>query len=183
MISILLRQFAAKLYVDSVDQIDLEQLYKEGKRGIVTDLDNTLVGQKVPLATEKCIAFIDRARAIGYDIVVVSNNSKPRVEKFATPLGLKFIHRARKPRKGVFAQALKLMKLNADQAIMLGDQSMTDILGGNRSGLHTVLVRPIAPQDEGLPTHINRFMERIVIRLLTRTGYAHPWRQVPGKEQ
>jgi HAD superfamily phosphatase (TIGR01668 family) len=178
----LLQKFAAKGYVDTIDQIDLEQLYAEGKRGIVTDLDNTLVGQKVPDATETCKVFLARARAIGFDIVVVSNNNYARVEKFAAPLGLKFIHRARKPRKAVFVKALRMLGLRANQTLMLGDQSMTDIFGGNRAGLHTILVRPIAPEQEGVPTHINRFMERIVIRLLTRSGYAHPWRRSPGKE-
>jgi HAD superfamily phosphatase (TIGR01668 family) len=164
-----------KQVVETVGEIDLEQLYAQGFRGIVTDLDNTLVRQKTPDATEACKAFIAQARAIGYRIVILSNNGPRRVGHFAKPLDLPFICRARKPRPGAFRAALQLLGVEPSQALMLGDQTMTDILGGNRAGLHTVLVRPVARHEEGLPTKINRVMERIVIRLLAISGYKHPW--------
>ena len=164
-----------KQVVETVGEIDLEQLYAQGFRGIVTDLDNTLVSQKTPDATEACKSFIARARAIGYNIVILSNNGPRRVGHFAEPLDLPFICRARKPRPGAFRLALRKLGIAPSQALMLGDQTMTDILGGNRAGLYTVLVRPVARNEEGLPTKINRFMERIVIRLLALGGYKHPW--------
>lgn len=161
--------------METVSEIDLEQFYAQGFRGIVTDLDNTLVSQLTPDATEACKAFIARARGLGFNIVVLSNNGPRRVGHFADPLGLTYICRARKPRPGAFRAALAKLGVEASQALMLGDQTMTDILGGNRAGLHTVLVRPVARNEEGLPTKINRFMERIVIRLLAMSGYKHPW--------
>lgn len=156
--------------VKTIYEIDLDALRAEGVSGIITDLDNTLVGAREPLATPELIAWLDRVRALDFRVVIVSNNNQTRVSRFADPLGIPYIHAARKPSNRSFRKALELLGLRADQVVVVGDQMLTDVLGGKRMGLHTILVSPIAPSDEGVFTRINRRIERIALRRLRRSG-------------
>lgn len=156
--------------VNSVYDIQLDELHAQGVRGIITDLDNTLVGAKEPLATPKLIAWIELVRSMGFKVVIVSNNNQSRVDKFAAPLQIPFIHAARKPAARAFRQAMGILGLKAEQVAMVGDQMLTDVLGGNRMGLYTILVPPISPADEGVMTRVNRRIERIALARLRRKG-------------
>ncbi|MCM3632314.1 MULTISPECIES: YqeG family HAD IIIA-type phosphatase [Paenibacillus] len=162
--------FLPKLRVKSIYDIPLDELYAQGIRGLITDLDNTLVGAKAPLATDELVKWLATVKQRGIDVVIVSNNNDSRVGAFAAPLGLRYIHAARKPAQRAFRRALELLQLEASQTLMVGDQLMTDVLGGNRMGLHTVLVAPISPNDEGFMTKVNRRMERIAIAKLRKRG-------------
>lgn len=159
-----------KKRVVSVFDIDLDELYLQGVRGIITDLDNTLVGAKEPLATPELIVWLDKVRAAGFRVVIVSNNNKTRVGNFAAPLDIPFLHAARKPSLQAFRKALALLGLEPNQTAMIGDQMMTDVLGGNRFGLYTILVAPISPADEGVMTKVNRQIERYALARLRRRG-------------
>ncbi|QJC52656.1 YqeG family HAD IIIA-type phosphatase [Paenibacillus albicereus] len=156
--------------VKSIYDIDLDLLARKGVKGIITDLDNTLVGSKIPLATPELIAWLDQVRELGFQVVVVSNNHETRVSRFALPLSIPFIHAARKPSTRAFRKALVVLGLEAEQTVVIGDQMMTDVLGGKRMGLYTILVSPIAPLDEGFGTRINRVLERIALTRLRRKG-------------
>lgn len=158
----MLEKFIPNLKVDSIYEIDLEALRRQGIRGIITDLDNTLVGAREPDAKPELLQWLDKLDKHGYRVVIVSNNNLPRVERFAKPLGMPFIHAARKPGSKAFRKALELLKLPRDQVAVIGDQLMTDVLGGNRMGLYTILVNPVAPNDEGLGTRINRRLEKLL---------------------
>ncbi|CAM3244157.1 YqeG family HAD IIIA-type phosphatase [Paenibacillus lupini] len=158
------------LRVNSVYEIQLDELYKKGVRGIITDLDNTLVGAREPLATPQLTKWLDEVRDFGFKVVIVSNNNKTRVSKFADPLGIPFIHAARKPANKSFNKALSVLGLPVEQTVVLGDQMLTDVLGGNRMGLYTILVTPIAPADEGIMTRVNRRIERFVLSRLRKKG-------------
>ncbi|MCQ4086217.1 YqeG family HAD IIIA-type phosphatase [Saccharibacillus sp. JS10] len=159
-----------KLQVNTVFDIDLEDLYNRGYRGIVTDLDNTLVGAKAPNATPELIAWFAKVKEIGFQLVIVSNNNMNRVSVFATPLDLRFVYAARKPSHAPFRKAMKLMQLSEEQTIVVGDQLLTDVLGGNRLGLYTVLVLPIEIGDEGWRTRFNRRVEKVAIGRLRKMG-------------
>lgn len=156
--------------VHSVYEINLDELAARGVRGIITDLDNTLVGAKEPFATPELVAWLDKVRDAGFGVVIVSNNNKTRVGNFAAPLDIPFLHAARKPRLAAFRKALAMLGLEAGQTVMIGDQMMTDVLGGNRMGLFTILVAPISPADEGIMTLVNRRMERFALARLRKRG-------------
>ncbi|RJX41233.1 YqeG family HAD IIIA-type phosphatase [Paenibacillus pinisoli] len=156
--------------VHSVYDIDLNVLHAQGVRGIITDLDNTLVGAKEPLATPELVIWLDKVREAGFKVVIVSNNNETRVGQFAAPLDIPFLHAARKPTQGAFRKALAILGLKPDQTVMIGDQMMTDVLGGNRMGLYTILVAPISPADEGVMTKVNRGLERIALARLRKRG-------------
>lgn len=163
-------KFLPNMRVDRVFDIDLEGLYAEGYRGIITDLDNTLVGAKAPLATPELIEWFAKVKKCGFKLVIVSNNNLDRVSVFANPLNIEFVHAAKKPSGAGFHRALELLDLTPQETIVVGDQMMTDVFGGNRQGLFTILVLPISVQDEGLGTRINRWLERIVKRRLGKAG-------------
>ncbi len=154
--------FVPKMKVDSIYEIDLEALLDQGFRGIITDLDNTLVGAREPEATPQLLEWLKILDKHGFRVVIVSNNRQPRVERFAKPLGMPFVYKAKKPLRTSFKKALQLLDLPPQQVVVIGDQMMTDVFGGNRMGLFTILVQPIAPQDEGFGTRINRTLERFL---------------------
>lgn len=156
--------------VNTIYNIDLNALKMQGIRGIITDLDNTLVGAKVPLATPELVEWLDQVRDLGFKVVIVSNNNQTRVSNFSNPLRIPFVHAARKPANKAFHRALKVLELPVEQTAVIGDQMLTDVLGGRRMGLFTILVSPIAPNDEGVMTRINRRIERIALSNLRKKG-------------
>lgn len=167
----MLKSFLPQLLVESVYDIDLEQLKAQGICGIITDLDNTLVGAGEPVAPPELAQWLDGVQQSGFKVFIISNNNQARVSKFAEAVSLPYIYRARKPLHRAFQAALRKLGLDASQCAMIGDQLLTDVLGGNRVGLHTILVQPIALQDEGLGTRINRKIERIIASRLEGKGW------------
>ncbi|MHA0855729.1 YqeG family HAD IIIA-type phosphatase [Paenibacillus sp. CMAA1364] len=159
-----------RLRVNTVFDIDLEDLYAKGYRGIITDLDNTLVGAKAPLAHPELLTWFELIKKKGFQLIIVSNNHLARVSDFATPLDIQFVHEARKPSLKPFQKAMKMMGLSNTETIMVGDQMLTDVFGGNRLKLYTVLVQPISVQDEGWTTRMNRRIERIALKNLRKKG-------------
>ena len=150
-------------YVASIYHIDFERLWAKGYRAVITDLDNTLTKWDSPHCPEKLVAFLASITHRGFQLCVLSNNTQRRVDDFVRPLGIKAIGKAGKPRKGGFMKALFAMKADASKTIMIGDQVFTDIIGGNRAGLYTVLVRPIDPV-ENKGTKFMRHIERVLLR-------------------
>jgi HAD superfamily phosphatase (TIGR01668 family) len=156
--------------VNSIYDINWDVLKSKGMRGIITDLDNTLVGAKDPSATPDLVAWLDKVRGFGYKVVIVSNNNKTRVSRFAEPIGIPFIHAARKPGSRAYRRALEVLELPVEQTVMIGDQLLTDVLGGRRMGLFTILVNAISPADEGFLTRMNRRIEKIALASLRKRG-------------
>ncbi|WP_337589621.1 YqeG family HAD IIIA-type phosphatase [Paenibacillus sp. A3] len=164
----LLKKLIPRQQVKTIFDIDLQALWEQGYRGIITDLDNTLVGAKAPLATPELLDWLKVVGQIGFQVVIVSNNQRNRVTKFAEPLSLPFIYRARKPTSTAFRRAMSIMNLRAQQTVVIGDQMLTDVLGGNRMGLYTILVHPISLADEGFFTKVNRRIEKAALTIMKR---------------
>lgn len=157
------------LYVDSIYHIDLAALKNRGIKGIITDLDNTLIEWDRPSATPDLEKWFEEVNQAGFKLVIVSNNNSERVGKFAQPLGLPFIHNAKKPFRFSFERAQEMMGLKAEEVVVIGDQLFTDILGGNRHHLYTILVLPVA-QTDGFFTRFNRRMEKIALQKMRKKG-------------
>lgn len=151
-----------RLAADSIFDIPLDELWDKGIRGIITDLDNTLVGARVPVATPELVEWLKQVQAKGFQVIIVSNNNKLRVSAFADPIVVPYIYAAKKPMNASFRKAMNRMGLKPHETAVVGDQMLTDVLGGNRLGLFTVLVQPIARSDEGFFTKVNRRIERTV---------------------
>lgn len=134
----------------AVDHIDQELLYHQGVRGLILDLDDTLCGKKssdVPPALRDWLM----AAAHRFKLYIVSNNrSSERVQLVAEDLKIPFIARAVKPRRSALRQAAEAMQLSCAQVAVIGDRPLTDVLGGNRLGMVTVLVDPLSPDHPWL---------------------------------
>jgi HAD superfamily phosphatase (TIGR01668 family) len=165
----LLNKFMPSEYVKNVYHITPEYLKENGIKGIITDLDNTLVEWDRPDATPKLAAWLQQMKEAGIQVTIVSNNKELRVKSFADPLGIPFIFQARKPMGKAFRKALKMMDVKKEQVVVIGDQLLTDIFGGNRNGLHTILVVPVASSD-GFVTRFNRKIERRIMKHFKQKG-------------
>jgi HAD superfamily phosphatase (TIGR01668 family) len=141
--------------------IPYEQLYKLGYRGIVYDIDNTLVPHGAP-ADERAIALFDRLKNIGFETVLISNNKEPRVRTFAEAVGARYVYRANKPSKRGYLKAMELMNTDNTNTFFVGDQLFTDVWGAKRVGIKSYLVGQIDKKEE-IQIVIKRRFEWIVL--------------------
>ena len=162
----MLRRFYPKRLAPSSYDIDYEQLYKEGYRGILFDIDNTLVEHGAD-ASERAIQLFARLKKIGFQTCLISNNSDERVRRFNEKIGTNYIHKANKPSIKNYIWAVKLMGTRIDNTIFVGDQLFTDVYGANRIGMMTYLVKPIHPKEE-FQIVLKRKLERIVLYFYRR---------------
>jgi len=147
------------IYIDSIFDITPEMLKNKGIYGLILDIDNTLVSTYTKKADEMAANFIKSLEENGIKAVIVSNGKKERVELFCKPFGIEFIYKAHKPLGGALKKAIEIMGLPYDKVAILGDQLFTDVLGGNLIGIHTILVKPMDP-DEPLFIKIKRILEK-----------------------
>lgn len=108
-------------YLDSSYSIDYEQLYRSGIRGLIYDIDNTLVEHGMP-ATERAIKLFEQLRSIGFDTCLISNNKEPRVKPFADAVGSKYVYDAHKPSRKNYIRAMELMGTDTGNTYFIGDQ-------------------------------------------------------------
>lgn len=156
-------------YRESILKIDLDRLKARGIRAIMMDLDNTLVRWNHPEPPEGLLQWLERVRQAGLMPCIVSNNKGPRVRTFAERIGVPFVSQAGKPRRRGFREAMAKLGVSPQETAVVGDQIFTDVLGGNRSGAHTILVVPI-DRHEFIGTRLVRIVERMVLRYLNRKG-------------
>lgn len=148
-------------YLDSSYSIDYEQLYRSGIRGLIYDIDNTLVEHGMP-ATERAIKLFEQLRSIGFDTCLISNNKEPRVKPFADAVGSKYVYYAHKPSRKNYIRAMELMGTDTGNTYFIGDQIFTDVYGANRAGIPSILVKPIHPKEE-IQIVLKRKLEKIVL--------------------
>lgn len=153
-------------YVDSTYEIDFEKLYQQGYRSIIFDIDNTLVPHGAP-ADERAIAFFQRLKEIGYQVTMLSNNKEPRVKLFCDAVSAPYIYKAGKPNPGKYRLAMKNMGTNEKNTLFVGDQIFTDVWGANKTGIYSILVKPIHPKEE-IQIVLKRYLEKIVLFFFKR---------------
>lgn len=158
-----------KLYLNSIYELNLDGLRRRGIRGLITDLDNTLVAWGSAEVPDSLVRWISGARAAGFRICLVSNNTLPRVGSFARALEIPAIAKARKPFNRAYKEAMSLMGTTPPETAVIGDQVFTDVFGGNLLGLFTVLVAPIDSR-EFVGTRLVRFVERRLLCCLEKKG-------------
>ena len=153
-------------YVDSAYEIPYEKLYERGYRGIIFDVDNTLVPHGAP-ADKQAIELFERLRAIGFSTCILSNNKEPRVSPFADKVGSPYIFKGGKPSRKGYEGAMERMKTDRDTTFFVGDQLFTDVWGAKRSGIRSILVKPIHPKEE-IQIIFKRQLEKIVLHFYYR---------------
>jgi len=137
---------APKVWVSSVADITPDYLRTHGIRGLILDLDETLVTAISHTAADRVRDWITDLRSEFQLYIVSNNNSGQRVKRVADDLDLPCLHQALKPRRKGFRRALAAMNLQPNEVAIVGDQLFTDVLGGNRLGAHPILVTPLSPE-------------------------------------
>ncbi|HIW82946.1 MAG TPA: YqeG family HAD IIIA-type phosphatase [Candidatus Dorea gallistercoris] len=155
-------RFFPDRYMVSTYVIDFEKLYKEGFRGVIFDIDNTLVPHGAP-ADERAVKLFARLKEIGFRCCLISNNQEPRVRMFNQKIQVDYICNAHKPSVKNYRKAMELMGTDTGNTVFVGDQLFTDVWGAKRAGIPNILVKPIHPKEE-IQIVLKRFLERLVLR-------------------
>ena len=158
-----------RLILNSLYDLKPNELKELGIKGIIFDLDNTIIPWDSQHMSTEMMEWLHRLIAEGFQLCLVSNNMGNRVKTIAEIFGIPFVSRAYKPAKSGFRQAVVSMKLPPNQVAVVGDQLFTDILGGNRLGLFTIWVTPLSAK-EFIGTKITRQLEKITVRILKAKG-------------
>lgn len=156
-----LKRFYPNRYMDSAYDIPYDSLYDKGYRGIIFDVDNTLVEHGVP-ANERAVRLFEKLRGLGYNTCIISNNKEPRVQPFANLVKSQYISKAGKPSPKNYIKAMELMQTDTANTFFVGDQLFTDVWGANRAGVKTILVKPIDKHEE-IQIVLKRYLENIVL--------------------
>ncbi len=157
----MLRRFFPDHEADNAYDIDYQGLYGQGYRGIIFDIDNTLVPHGAP-ADARAEALFARLRGMGYQTCALSNNKEYRVKSFCDAVGSPYIFRAGKPSREGYEKAMERMGTSTGNTIFVGDQLFTDVWGAKRVGILNFLVRPIHPKEE-IQIVLKRRLEHIVL--------------------
>lgn len=157
----MLQKFYPDEYLDSTYVIDFSKFYKKGYRGVIFDIDNTLVPHGAP-ADERAKKLFVELKQLGFSCCLLSNNQRPRVEMFNEEIHVNFIENAHKPSVKNYEKAMELMGTNKKNTLFVGDQLFTDVFGAKRTGIYSILVKPIHPKEE-IQIVLKRYLEKIVL--------------------
>ncbi len=158
-----LRRFSPMEATEGLEQIDPALLVRHGKKLVLMDVDNTLLpwrAEEVPVET---LAWVSAGREAGLDFCLVSNTRRvARLEKLAKTMGAGFVRARNKPSRRMYRQALLQYKVEPSQAVMIGDQLLTDVWGANRAGIDAIWVRPMSVREFVGTRWVSRFVERLL---------------------
>ncbi|MBQ7563015.1 MAG: YqeG family HAD IIIA-type phosphatase [Lachnospiraceae bacterium] len=161
-------RFYPTIYTDSAYGIDYEGLSAKGYRGIIFDIDNTLVEHGAH-ADRRAIELFQRLHGLGFRVMILSNNKEPRVRSFQEEVTwCDYIYKAGKPAKKGYFASMELMGTKQSNTVTIGDQLFTDIWGANRSGIPSILVKPIDKKEE-IQIVFKRRLEAIVLYFYKRS--------------
>lgn len=156
-------------YVTDAAVVDLEQAWAAGKRALLVDRDNTIVPRDTKVVPPRIERWLADAHAIGFKLCLVSNNWAKNVRPDAGRFKAELVSRAAKPLPFALWHALRKLGVARNQALFVGDQVFTDLLGGKLAGIETVLVQPLTEVDLA-HTLVLRKLERLVIGGLVAEG-------------
>jgi len=158
----MLERFFPNYYTDKVSDLKVEFFTERKIKGILIDIDNTLIDYYENI-TEDTLKWIEAIKQSGIKILLLSNNNKDRVSRIGERLGLEGIHYASKPRRRGYVLAMEKMKLKNHEVCMIGDQLFTDVYGGNRLNMFTILVNKVHERD----IWITKFKRPLEKRIMT----------------
>ena len=159
------KNFYADAYFDKITDVSPSYLKEKGIRGIILDIDNTLIGHDVPVPDEKVLSHLRLFEAEGLKLCVVSNNTYERVKNFSAKIEVEyFVHEALKPRAYGYNLAAKEMDLKMNEIAAIGDQIFTDVWGAKRAGVFAILTKPLHKGGEGFFIAVKRVLEKPFLR-------------------
>lgn len=165
----MLKKLFPSEYYNTIFDIDYNKLKDEGYKGLMFDIDNTLVPFDVAHPTQEIIDLFIDLKEKGFKICLVSNNNQIRVFRFNELLKVFAVPKALKPMRRNLRKAMNLMGTDINNSALIGDQLFTDVWGGNRLGIKTILVKPINEKEEWI-TKIKRSTEKKIMKLYLKAA-------------
>lgn len=163
----MLKLLCPDIYINDIYDIDISYLKSLNIKGILVDLDNTLLPWDEYEASPEVIEWVDTMKKEGFSLCMVSNNKARRIRRCAHQLNIPAVWGHFKPSRKAFRKGMSMIGTTWDQTVVIGDQIFTDIFGANRMGILAILVKPIS-HKELLWTKLMRKLEGWVLQLLKR---------------
>lgn len=160
-----MEKYVPDVYQKSIYAVDYQKLIDRGVKCILFDLDNTLVPFHIKHSNEKIAELFNKLREMGLKVIIFSNSPTKRLKIFKEELAVDCVACAGKPAKRSFEKVMEKYKYNITEVAIVGDQLLTDIIGGNKVGITTVLVNPVSAKDP-IWTRPSRFIENRIMKKL-----------------
>ena len=157
----LFKRFYPDMKLNSVYEVDFNRLYKKGIRGLIFDIDNTLVPHGAD-ADERIEKLFGELKKMGFKTFLLSNNKLERVKRFNANIRSLYIYKAGKPNTVNYIKAMRMMGTGKENTVFIGDQLFTDIWGAKKAGISTILLNPIDKKEE-IQIVLKRCLEKIVL--------------------
>ena len=157
----LFKRFYPDMKLNSVYEVDFDRLYKKGIRGLIFDIDNTLVPHGAD-ADERIEKLFGELKKMGFKTFLLSNNKLERVKRFNANIRSLYIYKAGKPNAVNYIKAMRMMGTRKENTVFIGDQLFTDIWGAKKAGISTILLNPIDKKEE-IQIVLKRYLEKIVL--------------------
>lgn len=158
-----MRIFYPDMYVNLLKEIDIQYLKDIGIKAIIFDLDNTLLPWNSNNLQNEIADWFAKLKKSKFKVCILSNNKCKRVIHCCDMFKVPGVYKAGKPRRRAFFKAMNLLGTLPEETAMIGDQVFTDVIGGNRAGMYTILVRPISKQEFIGTRFISRKLEKLVL--------------------
>ncbi len=161
--------FIPDMYQKSIYAIDYDKLKEDGIKCLLFDLDNTCIPYVEIKPTKRLKELIDHLKDLDFKVILFSNSPKKRLEPFKKELLIDCCASAKKPFKLNFLKIIKIFNFDLPEVAIIGDQLLTDIYGGNRVGIKTILVNPMSKIDRAI-TQFNRIIEKKIFHKMAKRG-------------
>lgn len=162
----MMEKFYPDEYLDSTYEIDFDELYAQGYRGVIFDIDNTLVRHGAP-ADERACALFAHLKELGFACMLLSNNKEPRVKMFNDAVNVSYIYKAGKRIRQINKKAMEELGDRYRQYHFCRRSDFYDVYGAKRAGIRSILVKPIHPKEE-IQIVLKRYLEKIVLYFYRR---------------
>ena len=154
-----------------VTEIQISELKEQGIEAVLLDLDNTLTRWQSHEVSDEIAAWLTELKAAGLKLCLISNTRfGRRLKKMSEELDIPYVRKAWKPRRKGFREALNELEVAPERAVMIGDQMFTDVLGANRSGIYSIMVKPMAHR-EFVGTKFSRMVEKPLLAWFRKRGH------------
>ncbi|MBR2832970.1 MAG: YqeG family HAD IIIA-type phosphatase [Bacilli bacterium] len=162
-----MKKYIPNIYQKNIYLIDYSKLLSNGINTLLFDLDNTILSPGDKEISPKVKDLFISLKQKGFKIIIFSNSYKRKVNKYKDYLGVKGVYFAFKPFTKKFKEVIKKYNLDTKKMAIIGDQLLTDVLGGNKIGITTILVNPLSDKDS-IFTIFNRSKEKRIMKKLKK---------------
>lgn len=173
----MLKRFIPFAHAESIFEIDLSFYQKLGIKYVFADLDNTLDSYKQATPLERAKNLKRELEKNAIELIIVSNNTGSRVQKYSKELGVRHFSSLAKPFSFKIKKIMKRANIKPESVVMIGDQIVTDISCANGAKIKSVLTEKLVPEDQPT-TRFNRLFDNPLRKKLRKKNLLRDWRQI-----